>query len=126
MVVLDASAVIALLRDEPGAEFVRSKLGRAAMSAVNLQEVAKELGDQGLEPHEVAETLEGISLQVLPHDIEDALLSASLASVTRRFGRGLGDRTCMALAIRLGVPAVTTDKAWVQMEIPGLEVVLAR
>jgi PIN domain nuclease of toxin-antitoxin system len=124
--VFDASAVIALLRNEPGFDFVQARVGQASISAVNYQEAAKRLIDSGFATDEAAITLLELGLEIIPHDVEDAMLAASLAPVTRQFGRGLGDRSCMALAIRLGVPAVTTDKAWAQLDIPGLEVILAR
>ena len=96
------------------------------MSAVNYQEAAKELLEQQLAVEQAAATLAELRLEIVPHDSADALLAASLAPATRKFGRGLGDRSCMALAIRLGVPAITTDRMWAQLEIPGLEVILAR
>lgn len=124
--VFDASAVIAWLRQESGAEVIQRYLDQATISAVNFQEAAKELLEQGMEIEEAATTLAELRLEVLPHDAEDALLAASLAPATKKFGRGLGDRSCMALAIRLGVPAITTDRTWAQIEAPGLEVILAR
>lgn len=125
-VVLDASAVIALIRGEPGAEFVQKHLSESAISAVNFQEVVKELLDQGIGLDAALETIGALSLQVRAHDIDDAISAASLARETRKLGRGLGDRSCMALAIRLSVPALTTDRAWAQLAIPGLTVLMAR
>ena len=126
MVVLDSSAVIALLNSEPGADFVASRLSNASLSAVNLQEIAKKMLEAGLALGVIREAIDSLSIHILMHDAEDALLAASLAPVTKKFGRGLGDRSCMALAIKLGVPALTTDRAWKQIELPGLEVILAR
>ena len=123
---LDASAVIALLRDEPGAEVVAAYAGDALISAVNVQEVAKALLVRGI-PLDVARRMIGaLRLEVRPHDVEDAYAAASLYEATRSRGSGLGDRTCMALAIAAGVPAITTDRAWGESGIAGLEVTLAR
>jgi ribonuclease VapC len=124
--VLDASAVIALIRGEPGADFINERLVGAAISAVNLQEVVKELLDQGVGLAAASTAVLALSLDVIAHDADDALAAADLAKATRKFGRGIGDRSCMALAIRLGVPALTTDRAWAQLAIPGLTVLLAR
>jgi len=125
-VVLDASAVIALLREEPGAETVARHAGDAAISAVNLQEIAKELLITGIPMPVVRQMLAELHLDVRAHAQEDAFEAAELAQATQKYGRGLGDRSCMALAVQLGVPALTTDRAWAKLDIPGLEVQLAR
>ena len=109
-VVLDASAVLALVRDEPGGDKVAPHVGRAAISAVNLQEVAKELMVSGLDQRVVRELLAELRLDVRAHDAEAAYAAAALYEHTKQYGRGLGDRSCMALAIALGVPAITADR----------------
>lgn len=126
MVVFDSSAVIALLQRESGAAFVASRLPEAIISAVNVQEIAKKLIEAGTAETDIRTTIAGLQLDIRPHDIGNAYQAASLATATRQFGCGLGDRSCMALAIKLGVPAITTDRAWAQIEVPGLEVILAR
>lgn len=126
MVVFDSSAVIALLKGEPGANLVQSLLQEAVISAVNMQEVAKRMIEAGASQNEARETISKLKLEILAHEAEDAYMAASLISHTKKFGRGLGDRSCMALAIRLGVPALTTDREWTGIEAPGLEVRLIR
>lgn len=96
-VVLDASAVLALLRDEPGADVVAGHIGRAAFSAVNLQEVVKEMLREGATPEGARAVLDELALALHPHDEEAAYAAAALYPETRRHGRGLGDRSCMAL-----------------------------
>jgi PIN domain nuclease of toxin-antitoxin system len=126
MVVLDSSAIIAVLKNEPGSETVVSQLANAAVSAVNLQEIANKMLQAGAPEPIIREAIAELGVVVVPHDADDAFQAAALTAVTRKFGSGLGDRSCMALAIRLGVPALTTDRAWAKLEIPGLEVRLAR
>ncbi|MBL8583890.1 MAG: type II toxin-antitoxin system VapC family toxin [Rhizobiaceae bacterium] len=126
MVVLDSSAIIAVLKNEPGSETVVSQLANAAVSAVNLQEIANKMLQAGAPEPIIRQAIAELGVIVMPHDGEDAFQAAALTSLTRKFGSGLGDRSCMALAIRLGVPALTTDRAWTKLEIPGLEVRLAR
>lgn len=121
-VVMDASAVLALVRDEPGADKVGPHVGRAAISAVNLQEVIKELLLSGLDASTVRELLEELRLDVRPHDVEAAYAAAALHAQTKEFGRGLGDRSCLALAIQLGVPALTADREWKKAKVKGLKV----
>jgi ribonuclease VapC len=125
-VVLDSSAVIALLRSEPGAELIADHIADAVISAVNLHKVATKLFEAGFDASAVRETLDALNLEVEAHDAEDAYLAASLAPATKRFGRGLGDRACMALAIRLGVSALTTDREWAKARGPGLDGTVVR
>jgi ribonuclease VapC len=124
--VLDASAIIAAIRHEPGGERVEPVLSTSLVSAVNLQEVAKELMLDGLSASEARGIVEVLELRVTPHDAEQAWAAASLVHATRSIGSGLGDRTCMALAISMGIPAMTADRAWAKLDVPGLRVVTIR
>jgi len=121
-VVLDASAVLALVRDEPGGEKVVEHVGRAAISAVNLHEVIKELLLSELEEAVIRDLLSELRLEVHPHDIDAAYAAAALHRQTKEFGRGLGDRSCMALALSLGVPALTADREWSKVKVRGLRI----
>ncbi|MGK6324739.1 type II toxin-antitoxin system VapC family toxin [Sphingomonas sp. DT-51] len=121
-VVFDASAVLALVRDEPGADKVSPHVGRAAISAVNLQEVVKELLLSGLDAGTIRELLDELRLDVRSHDVGAAFAAAELHAYTREFGRGLGDRSCLALAMQLGVPALTADREWKKVKVKGLKV----
>ena len=67
-----------------------------------------------------------LNLDIRPHGEDDAWAAAMLWEATKSKGSGLGDRTCMALAIAEGLPAITTDRAWAKLSIPGLTVILAR
>ena len=120
-VVLDASAVLALVRDEPGADKVAPHIGRATISAVNLQEVIKELLLSGLDEPTTRELLDELRLDVRAHDTEAAYAAAALHAQTRQYGRGLGDRSCLALAVQLGVPALTADREWRKVKVKNLK-----
>lgn len=120
--VLDASAVLALVRDEPGADQVAAHIGRAAISAVNLQEVVKELLLSGLDEATTRELLGELRLDVRAHDTDAAYAAAALHAQTREFGRGLGDRSCLVLAVQLGVPALTADREWKKVRVGNLKV----
>ncbi|WP_093068179.1 type II toxin-antitoxin system VapC family toxin [Sphingomonas sp. OV641] len=120
--VLDASAVLALVRDEPGADKVAAHIGHAAISAVNLQEVVKELLLSGLDDATSRELLDELRLDIRAHDTDAAYAAAALHAQTRQYGRGLGDRSCLALAIQLGVPALTADREWKKVKANGLRV----
>lgn len=125
-VVFDTSAVIALLRGEPGAGMVAGQVGQAAMSAVNLQELVKALILRGLALPVIEEMVQELRLDLHAHDREAAFAAAQLTEATRQHGSGLGDRSCMALAIKLGIPALTTDRVWAKLKIPGLTVEVVR
>jgi len=121
--VLDASALLAYLNDEAGAEVVEDSLVKgAAISAVNLAEVLSKLADAGEDPQDVSDNLKrrgllGGRLVVSPLDSDDAVVIAGLHRTTRAHGLSLGDRACLGLALRLRVPAVTADRAWSRLKI---------
>jgi ribonuclease VapC len=110
--VLDASALLVLLNGEPGTEEVAEALPGAAISAVNLAEVIGKLMDSGMPEEVLRGLLEGLSLRVVPFDHDDGFAAGLLRAPTRRAGLSLGDRACLALATRLDLPALTTDRAW--------------
>lgn len=124
--VLDASAVIALLREERGADVIAEYADDALISAVTLQEVIKSLLVRGFKPAETRSLIASLALDVRAHGADDAWAAALLWDATKTKGSGLGDRTCIALAIAEGLPAITTDKAWSDLAIPGLTVIQAR
>jgi ribonuclease VapC len=124
--VLDASAVIALLRDEPGAALVAGYAGDALIATVNLQEVIKALLVRGFAVDVARAMVDALHLEARPHTVDDAYAAAMLHDATKAHGSGLGDRTCMALGIAEQLPVITTDKAWAMLSVPGLNVMLAR
>ncbi|MBP2367853.1 type II toxin-antitoxin system VapC family toxin [Pseudonocardia parietis] len=123
--VLDASAVLAWLRDEPGGDVVDRYLDTAVLSAVNLAEVHQKLAQHGVDADRATRQLRTLGVRIAPLDTPDAITAAKLWPATRAAGLSLGDRCCLALAARLGGPAVTADTAWTTLEI-GVGVVLIR
>jgi PIN domain nuclease of toxin-antitoxin system len=111
-VVLDASAVLALLYQEPGGQAVAAHLPGALISAVNLSEVAAKLADDSIPPGDIAVTLGGLGLDVQPFDAAMAVAAGLLRPATRHLGLSLGDRACLALAQSVQGVALTTDRAW--------------
>ena len=110
--VLDSSAVLAVILEEPGADSVEALLPGAKVSAVNLGEVAAKLRDLGMPEATVETVLGGLQIDVRIHDWDAALASGFLRPATRSAGLPLGDRACLALAAALGLPAVTADRSW--------------
>jgi ribonuclease VapC len=110
--VLDASALLALLRDEPGAEVVRPILTDAAMTTVNWSEVIAHFARLGTEEANIRLVLTPLPIELVGVDEELAYITGLLLPVTRSAGLSLGDRACLALARRTGVPAMTADRNW--------------
>ncbi|CAA9525403.1 MAG: hypothetical protein AVDCRST_MAG91-2478 [uncultured Sphingomonadaceae bacterium] len=123
--VLDASALLALLHDEPGAREVKAVLAASRMSAVNWSEVAARLIDLGLDREQVEADMSGFGVEVVAFDRSQAQTAGSLRRITRAAGLSLGDRACLALALREGAMAVTADRAWAKLDV-GVEVRLIR
>ena len=109
---LDASAVLALLFEETGAETVRAQLRTGVIGAANLAEVLAKLSDHGLPTLEAVRAVAILGLEVAPMTEAQAQRSAELRPLTRKAGLSLGDRACLALAAGLSAPAVTADRSW--------------
>ena len=97
--VLDASAVLTILNQEPGKERVEAILGQAAVSTVNVAETIGKLMDAGMSEANARVSLELLHLEVIDFDIEMARLAGSLKPSTRTLGLSLGDRCCLALGL---------------------------
>jgi len=123
--VLDASALLAYLHEEPGADVVADALAESArMSTANFAETLSKLADAGRVPAEVADELAdrgilGGLLILEPVTGDDALTIADIRATTGRRDISLGDRACLALALRLGLPVLTADGSWADL---GLDV----
>lgn len=124
-VVLDASAILASINQEPGGAEVDELLEDAWMSAVNLAEVVGKLVDNGSTVERAIEIAGGLSCRIAPLDEAGALATGALRAVTRPHGLSLGDRACLALARREGCVALTTDRAWAQVDV-GVEIRMLR
>lgn len=126
-VVLDASALLAYMLDEPGASDVEEALARTAViGAADLAEALSKVAERGSEPQAVVDELEqrgvlGRLLAVEPMTAADAVAVAELRPSTSAYGLGLGDRACLALARRLERPVLTADRSWEELQV-GVEV----
>ncbi len=125
MVVLDTSAVLALMLDEPGSEVVLARLQNGMISAVNVVEVLTRLVEAGLTIDEADTDFTGLNLEIVPLDHRLAKGAAGLRLLTRHRGLSLGDRACLALGQREKLPVLTADRQWEDLDI-GVEVQLIR
>ncbi len=124
-VVLDASALLALLYQEPGGEAVRGHLPGSLLSAVNLSEVVTKSVDMGMSVEEANLALSGFPYEVVAFDAEYASVAASLRAATRPFGLSRGDRACLALGLTSGLPVLTADRKWGECSV-GVEILKVR
>jgi ribonuclease VapC len=117
-VVLDASAVLALLNNEPGADkLTLALLSDASSSTVNLAEVQTKLVGEGGDPDEAWEDTLSPIREAMPFTDEQAKIAGSLVAQTRPWGLSLGDRACLALGITLKAPIYTADKSWKNLKL---------
>ncbi|HEY2763443.1 MAG TPA: type II toxin-antitoxin system VapC family toxin [Pseudonocardiaceae bacterium] len=115
--VLDTSAVLAWLRNEPGADLVHPLLPAAVMSAANWSETWQKLHQHGVDAARATHRLRTLGVRVEPVTEADAVRAATLWTRTRTAGLSLGDRCCLALGARLDLPAVTADTAWAGLDL---------
>lgn len=118
MLLLDASAILAFLHDEPGADQVSAALleqDHCCMTAANHAEVVAKCLDRGVADEAVGALLAEIGYVVVPVAVEDGTAAGRLRSLTRKQGLSLGDRLCLAAADRLGCPVLTADRLWLDL-----------
>lgn len=124
-IVIDASALLALLNAEPGADVVAEALPVGVISAVNLSEVVAKLCQAGMPENAIRQAVQPLGLEVEPFDEEQAYQAGLLRGATQRLGVSLGGRACLSLAQRLGVAALTADKTWLGLS-PGAAIRVIR
>jgi PIN domain nuclease of toxin-antitoxin system len=126
-IVFDASAALVLLRGEPGRNVVEARLSGAAMTSVNLAEVYGYYARKGVDRSDIDEMVRDLSLSVVMPDTDLSVDAGMLLPLTRPAGLSLADRFCLALARRMGRPALTADRAWATIaDAVGVRVELIR
>ena len=125
LAVLDASALMALIRGEPGADTVVSCLSRAVISAVNQAEVQTKLVSAGIDEALAWWHIAELKCESTPFDEDQARIAGGLVKITQPFGLSLGDRACLALAIDRKATVYTTDRIWKNLVL-GIEIVAIR
>lgn len=118
MIVLDASAVLALLQHEPGGSEVDAISQGAFISAVNYAEVLKRLIQRGMPEKVVLSMARELEIEVIPVDREHAEIAASLWHNTKDYGLSMADRCCLALGIVLKKPVWTADRNMAKLKLP--------
>jgi ribonuclease VapC len=124
-VVLDASALLAYLKDEPGGNRVDEVLAESVMSSVNWAEVIQKSISAGVDVDGILDDLQTLGLIVEPFTPEDGEMTGRLWQQTRQVGLSLGDRACLSLGLRLEVPVLTCDRTWATLSL-GLNIQVIR
>ncbi len=122
---MDASAILAVIKGEDGAERVTNTARGARISALNFCEIAAWLAERGSTSEDIERVVGPFDLTVEVFDRPRAMAAAHLAAKTKRRNISLADRACLALAQELGVPAITGDRAWRDLDV-GVEIQLFR
>lgn len=124
-IVLDASAVLAVINQEEGHLNVEKHLQFSIISAVNYSEVVTVLSEIGMPVKDVETIMREIMIEIIPFDQELALTAATLRKDTKKFGLSLGDRACLALAKTRKLSVLTADKIWIKTDV-GIDIRLIR
>ena len=123
--VLDASAILAVLNSEPGAELVISTLDDAVVSIVNYAEVVSKLIERGAALTQVRLAFSKLGIRIVGYDVALADRTGELRVQTKHLGLSLADRACLALAEQEDAPVLTSDRKWARLML-GVEVTVIR
>ena len=118
MVILDASALLSFLQNEPGNNQVEAVLPEAVICSVNWSEVVQKTIAAGVDINGMREDLEALGLRILPFSTEEAELAAQLWQQIRQAGLSLGDRACLSVGLRMNASVLTADQIWATLNLP--------
>lgn len=124
-IVLDASALLAVINNEQGSELVEQYLPGVVMSSVNVSEAAAVLNGFGMPMAETQGLINSLIGHVEVFDHQQAFIAAGLREKTKKYGLSLGDRACLSLARIKNFPVLTADKIWAKLNL-GIEIKIIR
>jgi PIN domain nuclease of toxin-antitoxin system len=116
---------LAVVLNESGASVVKTGTKGVGISAVNLAEVVSKLCDQLFSKDQTDQIIGGLALEVAPFDENQAIAAGRLRIATRHLGLSLGDRACLALAMREKATVITADRSWAGLDL-GIEIKVIR
>jgi PIN domain nuclease of toxin-antitoxin system len=118
--------LLALLKNEPGADKIEPLLGNIVMSSINVSETASILLESEMTPQVVQECLLPLISVIVPFDEEQAFNTAELRKQTKIHGLSLGDRACISLGMKMNLPVYTVDRIWQKLHVDNLDIKLIR
>ena len=124
-IVLDASAILALLRNEPGSEAVAAVIAGGLVSTVNLSEVVAKLVERGTSAADAVDIVDGLPFETVDFDSNLALATGLMWTRGKKQGLSLGDRACLTLAEHHRLPVITADRNWRNLDV-AIEVRILR
>ena len=124
-VVLDSSAVLALIQNESGSAKVKTVTASALLSSVNLCEIHSKLIHKGIAATDSWNKISTLQCDVCAFTSEQGKVAAELIQITRPLGLSLGDRACLALAIERKAKVYTADRNWKNLSL-GIEIEVIR
>ncbi len=124
-VILDASAMLALLFKERGEDIVLPQAQRSWLLSVNFTEVIQRVIVTGGNSDQAEHTIDRLEIVIVPFDRLLAREAADLHARTRSVGASLADRGCLALGLRSGMPILSGDRAWMRLDL-GLDIRMIR
>jgi len=116
--VLDASALLAVVRQEPGGEYVAKRMTGASMCTVNAGEAVMRGVEKGYPLELIHSLIVAEEIDLVAFDWDLALAAARLRPATSKSGLSFADRACLALAIREGAVVLTADRVWSKLDLP--------
>lgn len=125
-IILDASALLALLNQESGHERVESALSNAIISSVNYSETVSVLVNIGISYNQANEVIHNLVQEIVPFDTKQALKTALLRKTTQHIGLSFGDRACLALGTMLKGHILTADKIWGKLDLADVKIEVIR
>ena len=115
--VIDSSALLAMINEEPGGDQVLPHLSTGMMSAVNVSEVATILQLHNIDIKISRQLISDLIKDIKEFNKEQAYLAATLINETKKYGLSFGDRACLSLAQSKKLPVLTADKAWSKLKL---------
>lgn len=116
--VLDSSVILAIVFGEPGREEAARLSKGALISSVNIAEIIHKCIERQTPPEIATDYLKNSNITVIGFDLEDAMLAGPLGHQARKGVLSLGDRACIATAIRAGATVITADRIWAELDLP--------
>lgn len=116
--VYDSSALLAIILGEPGADVASANITNAMVSSVNLAEIFSRAEDKGIPADKTERFLIGKEVRFVDFDADLARVVGAMRAKTRSRGMSIGDRACIALALRERATIMTADRIWAELDLP--------